>query len=145
IEATIRALVASSSGSSSASHASAPGFWRPTLFSIPPSVSWRRGAALPAHGSADSDLTTTAPNDDRSRYAPSSAPCPAVPDAVITGLGNSTEPTVAAMSTACRGVPLRLLTTRALRSPPALSQVQPQLVALVPLLQRADVEAVLGP
>ena len=62
------------------------GFCRPTLLTIPPASGCRRGAGLPAHGSTETDFTTTAPRAARSTMAPSSAPCPAVPDAVITGL-----------------------------------------------------------
>ncbi len=64
--ATTVAPVASSGGSSSRSHTSTPGPWRPTELSMPPWVSCTRGAGLPGHGSADSDLTTTAPSADRS-------------------------------------------------------------------------------
>ena len=64
--ATTRAPVASRAGSSCSNHASTPGFCRPTLLSMPASTSVTRGAGLPAHGSAESDLTTTAPSDDRS-------------------------------------------------------------------------------
>ena len=57
-----------------------------------------RGCPPTAYGA--SDLTTTAPRRgqvDGSRA--SSAPWPAVPDAVITGLGRATEPTVVVRST----------------------------------------------
>src|SRR5438270_10428982 len=92
--ATTRAPRASRVGRSCSSQASTPGFWRPTLFNIPAAVSCSLGGGLPAHGSAERDFTTTAPSPDRSTYSPSSVPCPAVPDAVMTGLGNSTLPTV---------------------------------------------------
>jgi hypothetical protein len=65
--ATTRAPDSTSGGRSSSSHASTPGPARPTLFSIPAPASWTRGAGLPAHGPGDSDFTTTAPSDDRSR------------------------------------------------------------------------------
>ena len=65
--ATTRAPVASSAGSSSSTQASTPGFCRPTLLSIPASVSCTRGAGFPGHGSAESDFTTTAPSVDRSK------------------------------------------------------------------------------
>ena len=64
--ATTRAPVASTPGSSSSNQRATPGPWRPTLLIIPAGVSWTRGAALPAHGSGDSDFTTTAPMRDRS-------------------------------------------------------------------------------
>ena len=44
------------------SHAATPGPCRPTLLIIPPVVSCTRSGGLPAHGSADSDFTTTAPS-----------------------------------------------------------------------------------
>ena len=61
--ATTRAPFRASAGSSDASHLSTPGFWSPTLLSIPPAISrgTNRGAGLPAQTSADRDLTTTAP------------------------------------------------------------------------------------
>ena len=99
IDATTRAPVASSAGRSSASQAATPGPWRPTELIIPAVVSCTRSGGFPATGSACSDFTTTAPSAARSRYGASSAPWPAVPEAVITGLGNLTEPTVTAMST----------------------------------------------
>src|SRR5664279_3909875 len=89
---TTRAPTAASLGRSSAIHASRPGPWSPTLLSIPAGVWWTRGAAFPGHGSTDRDLTTTAPSSDRGKYACSSSAWPAVPEAVITGLGSSTEP-----------------------------------------------------
>ena len=44
-----------------------PGPCSPTALSIPRAVGCRRGAGLPAHSYAASDLTTTAPSADRSR------------------------------------------------------------------------------
>src|SRR2546421_4225862 len=96
--ATTRAPRASNPGSSDSIHASTPGPWSPTLLSIPPGTSTSRGGALPGQGSGASDFTTTAPISPRSKKAPSSAPCPAVPDAVITGLGRLTDPTLAPRS-----------------------------------------------
>ena len=61
MDATTRAPDASSAGSSSSAQAATPGFWRPTLLSIPPGTGCSRGAGLPDHGSAESDFTTTAP------------------------------------------------------------------------------------
>ena len=66
---------------------------------MPPWVSWTRGAGLPGQGSADSDLTTTAPSDPRSTKRPSSSPWPAVPDAVMIGPSRVTEPTWVVMVT----------------------------------------------
>src|SRR5439155_8707816 len=97
--ATTRAPVASSGGSSSSSHASAPAFCNPTLLIIPASLSYTRGAAFPAHASADTDFVTTAPSEERSIYRANSAPCPAHPDAVRTGLAREREPTCASRST----------------------------------------------
>src|SRR5580704_11988563 len=56
---TVLALALASAGRSTWAHATIPGFWSPTLFSIPPATGNRRGAGLPPHGSADSDFTTT--------------------------------------------------------------------------------------
>ena len=64
---TTRAPVADSRGRSSASQAPTPGPCSPTLFSIPDGVWWTRGAGLPGHGPADSDLTTTAPRSARGK------------------------------------------------------------------------------
>src|SRR3546814_10927026 len=75
-----------------------PGPCSPTLLIIPAVVSCTRIGGLPAQGSADRDLTTTAPNEERSRYELSSAPCPAVPEAVMTGFGRTTDPIRVAMS-----------------------------------------------
>ena len=94
IDATTRAPVSSSGGRSSASHARTPGPCNPTLLIIPPVVSCTRSGGLPAHGSTDSDFTTTAPSEPRSTYGASSAPWPDVPDAVRIGFGNTTDPTV---------------------------------------------------
>ncbi len=96
--ATTVAPVANNGGSSSASHVATPGPWRPTELSMPAGVSWTRGGGLPAHGSTDSDFTTTAPRPARSTCRASSSPWPAVPDAVITGWRSATDPTVVAMS-----------------------------------------------
>ena len=82
-----------------ASHASTPGPCRPTLLSMPAPASCSRGAGLPAHGSAASDFTTTAPRRASGKYASSSAPCPLVPDAVMIGFGSSTSPTRVLAST----------------------------------------------
>ena len=49
-----------------ASHAGTPGPWSPTLLIIPAVTSCTLGAGFPAHGSAFSDFTTTAPSADRS-------------------------------------------------------------------------------
>src|SRR4051812_31861437 len=59
---------------------------------MPAATGCTLGAALPAHASADTDFTTTAPSSLRSKYALSSAPWPEVPDAVITGFGSTTSP-----------------------------------------------------
>src|SRR3546814_9745906 len=75
-----------------------PGPCSPTLLIIPAVVSCTRIGGLPAQGSADRDLTTTAPNEERSRYELSSAPCPAVPEAVMTGVGRTTAPIRVALS-----------------------------------------------
>src|SRR5436190_18325090 len=91
--ATTRAPTRSRSGSSSARHASTPGFCRPTLLSMPAPASCTRGAGFPAHGVADNDFTTTAPSLEKSRYRASSVPRPAVPEASMTGLGRVTDPT----------------------------------------------------
>src|SRR5439155_5156543 len=80
-------------------HASAPAFCNPTLFSIPASLSYTRGAGLPPHASADTDFVTTAPSADKSMYRANSSPCPAHPDAVITGCVRETEPTPVRRST----------------------------------------------
>src|SRR4051812_17091038 len=98
MEATTRAPVATRAGRSSASHAATPGPCSPTALTMPAGTVWRRGAALPDHGYGASDLATTAPRAARSTAPASSAPCPAVPDAVSTGLGRTTEPTVAVRS-----------------------------------------------
>ncbi len=90
---TTRAFARCSAPRSIASHDSTPGPCNPTLFNIPSRASCNRGAALPAQGSAASDFTTTAPSRASGKYASSSAACPLVPDAVITGFGNSTSPT----------------------------------------------------
>src|SRR5581483_997845 len=91
--ATTRAPADTNAGSDRSNHAGTPWFCKPTELSMPAAVEWTRGAALPSHGAADNDLTTTAPSDARSKYAPSSAPYPAVPDAVRIGLGRTTVPT----------------------------------------------------
>jgi hypothetical protein len=67
IDATTRAPVASSGPTSSSSHAFTPGPCSPTELIIPAVVSWTRSGGLPGHGSACSDLTTTAPRAPRSR------------------------------------------------------------------------------
>ena len=89
---TTRAFRARNAGRSSSSQLSIPGFWSPTELIIPEEAPCTRGLGLPAHGSTESDFTTTAPSSDRSKYAANSAPWPAVPDAVITGFGSVTEP-----------------------------------------------------
>ena len=92
--ATTRAPEATRAGRSSSSQALTPGPWRPTLLIIPAGVACTRGGGLPSHGSGCNDLTTTAPRSARSKWSASSAPCPEVPEAVMIGLGNRTEPTV---------------------------------------------------
>ena len=74
--------------------AATPGPCSPTALIIPTPVGCSRGAGLPAHSNAASDLTTMRAERRRGRgTTASSAPCPAVPDAVITGFGSSTDPT----------------------------------------------------
>ncbi len=90
--ATTVAPLATSSGTTWSSHAAMPGPCRPTAFSMPCAVGWSRGAGLPSHANAASDLVTTAPTDARSKAPASSTPYPAVPEAVITGDDNVTAP-----------------------------------------------------
>ena len=90
--ATTRAPVAARPGRSCSNQASTPGPCRPTLLTMPAGVACTRGAGLPTQGSACNDLTTTAPSPAGSRWSANSWPWPAVPDAVNTGLGNTTEP-----------------------------------------------------
>ena len=66
-DATTVAPVASRSGRTWSSQCGTPGPCRPTALSIPFGVGCSRGAGLPAHSKAASDLTTTAPSADRSR------------------------------------------------------------------------------
>src|ERR1700733_6599560 len=99
---TTRAPDACSAGSSSAIQATSPGPCRPTLLSMPAPTSCTRGAALPGHGSTESDLTTTAPRSPSAPYSDSSVPCPDVPDAVITGLVRRRLPTLVASRAAPR-------------------------------------------
>ncbi len=63
---TTVAPAASSGGRSSTSQVAAPRFCNPTLLSMPPSTEYSRGGGLPGHGSAETDLTTTAPSPARS-------------------------------------------------------------------------------
>ena len=79
--ATTVAPVSASGGSSSANQAAIPGVCNPTLLSRPASTGSNRGGGLPAQGSTDTDLTTTAPREARSRKGASSAPWPDVPEA----------------------------------------------------------------
>ena len=99
---TTRAPAARSDGRSSATHVANPGPCRPTLLSMPAPTSCTRGAALPGHGSTESDLTTTAPRSPSAPYSDSSVPCPDVPDAVITGLARRRLPTLVASLAAPR-------------------------------------------
>jgi len=62
---TTVAPAAASSGSSVSNHDSRPGPLSPTLLSMLGPDSVTRGAGLPGHGSADSDLTTWAPSEPR--------------------------------------------------------------------------------
>jgi hypothetical protein len=52
------------------------GALQPTAFIIPAAVMCRRGAGLPGHASADSDLAVIAPSRDASPSFATSAPCP---------------------------------------------------------------------
>ena len=98
--ATTRAPHASSAGRSCSSHASTPGPWRPTLLIIPAAVSCTRSGGLPGLGLGVQRLHDHRAERPRGRCRPpSSAPCPAVPDAVMIGLGSTTDPTVVVMST----------------------------------------------
>src|SRR5205823_737751 len=106
-----------------ASHAITPGPWRPTEFSRPAGTGRRRGGGLPAHGHAASDLTTTAPSPLKSPRSASSAPWPAVPDAVNTGLGRTTVPTRVLRSTGSDA--RRRLTPRAIPATTAPTAASP--------------------
>src|ERR1700727_798419 len=100
-----------SAGRSSSTQAASPGPCRPTLLSMPAPTSCTRGAALPAHGSTESDLTTTAPNWSSAPYSESSMPCPDVPEAVSTGFGRATLPTLVASVAARRPSGAALIAT----------------------------------
>ena len=92
--ATTVAPARSSPGSTWSRQCGTPGPCSPTALSIPDGVGRSRGAGLPLHSNAASDLTTTAPSSARSNDPASSVPYPAVPDAVITPLRSVTDPTL---------------------------------------------------
>ena len=76
--------------------AATPGPCSPTALSIPCGVGCSRGAGLPAHSKAASDLTTTAPSaDEVEERRQLGRRSPAVPDAVITGLRQLDRPDAA--------------------------------------------------
>src|SRR5439155_614725 len=92
--ATTRAPLARRAGRCSDAQAATPGLSRPTALIIePPATAWTRGGRLPAHGNAESDFTTTAPNAEGSPYAENSVPRPYVPAAVMIGLASRSPPT----------------------------------------------------
>ena len=64
-DAITRAPAARSAGRSCAIHAVTPGPCSPTAFNMPAAVMCSRGAGLPGHGSADSDLAVIAPSRAR--------------------------------------------------------------------------------
>ncbi len=90
--ATTVAPLDTRSGTTWSSQCSMPGPCNPTALSMPCAVGCKRGAGLPSHANAASDLVTSAPIDARSNAPASSTPYPAVPDAVMTGEANSTVP-----------------------------------------------------
>src|SRR5271170_460245 len=98
IETTTRAPWDISHGRSRCRNASMPGPCRPTAFSSPLGVSASRGAGLPVRGSVMIDLLMIAPTRATSMNWASSRPAPAQPAAASTGLGSSTDPSLARMS-----------------------------------------------
>ena len=52
---------------------------------------------MPPHSNDAKDLTTTAPSSRNGIYASSSIPRPQVPEAVMTGFFNDTDPTCVAI------------------------------------------------
>src|SRR5581483_3744674 len=131
---------ARSAGSSSLTHVSTPGPWRPTELSMPALAGWRRGAGLPAHGNGASDFVVTAPSRDGSHTRATSSPCPNVPDAATIGFGSSTGPMRTRMSTS-RAFMRRSSSwcnDRRRMNDRGTSDLETELAVAVVLLQRAD-------